>query len=110
MSEAKRVHRPSNAKKKAEDYHGGARFERISPDPSSFKAGEKPVKSLNIHISFEQALKLSLALQSCLIQLNKFHRSDTAGKSMGVELTIHVNQRSVKVIEKSIRPKPDKNA
>ena len=110
MSEAKRVHPPSKATKKAEDYHGSARFERISPDPSAFKADDKAVVSLNVHFSFEEALKLSLALQSCLINVNKFHRGDSEGKRMGVELTIHTTTGSVKVIEKSVTPKRAKDA
>ena len=79
MSTGKRVHPPTKAEKKSEDDHGGARYERIVPDLTP-RAGESPIDSLNIHITFEEAMKLSLALQSCLLQLNRFKRQGKAKK------------------------------
>jgi hypothetical protein len=108
MSEVKRVHPPSKATKKAEDYHGSAKYERVSPDISTQERIAEPIKSLNFHVTFEEAMKLSLALQSCLMHLNRFHRGQVEGKMMGVELTVHTGTSRIKVIEKSIRPRNKK--
>jgi hypothetical protein len=62
----KRVFLDPNVGTKAEDYHGTARYERTLPDIAA-----NEIKSVNIEISFEESLKLSLALQSCLVQLNR---------------------------------------
>jgi hypothetical protein len=83
---------------KAEDYHGMARYERTLPDVAG-----QGVKSINVEISFEEALKLSLALQSCLIQLNRYHRGSAPGREMGVLLSIKTENTSISVIEKRVR-------
>ena len=58
-------------------------------------------------MTFDEALKLSLAIQSCLIQLNRYHRSTTAGRDMGLLLSIKTDSTSITVIEKSVRPPED---
>ena len=93
----KRVFADKKPKTKAEDYHGGAGFSRASPD-----IYEQGVKSLNLEISFEEALKLSLALQSCLISLNRYNRGTKVGKSMGLLLSIKMDNSSITVIEKAL--------
>ena len=76
---AKTVFAPTSAKKKAEDYHGAARYTRAMPD-----IGVSPgVKSLNLEFTFEEALNLSLALNSCVLELNRYHRGTIEGRDMG---------------------------
>lgn len=95
----KRVFISEDVATKAEDYHGGARYQRTLPDIAG-----KGVRSVNIEIPFEEALKLSLALQSCLVQLNRYHRGTAAGREMGVLLSIKTENTSISVIEKRVRP------
>lgn len=79
-----RVFAEGAIKTKASDYHGMARFVRSLPDLAT-----KDVKSVNLELSFEEALKLQLALSSCLHQLNRYNRGRAQGKEMGVLLSIN---------------------
>jgi hypothetical protein len=56
---------------------------RISPEP---KAGSP--RALNIHISFEDALKLHFGLGQALAKLNSYNRSTTGGKRASVNLCV----------------------
>ena len=76
---------------------GGCTFERVSP-PVVPQAGAVP-KKLNFTISFEEALKLELALHECLSQLNKYKRSTTAGRRSAVLLTAHLDVKTFGVLE-----------
>lgn len=53
--------------------------------------------------SLWEGLKLSLAIDECLRKLNSYKRCTAAGKSMGLNLVIHLEQRRVTVNEQSIR-------
>ncbi len=46
-------------KTKSDDYHGLANYERTQPDVAA-----QGVKSINIELTFEMALRLSLAIES----------------------------------------------
>ena len=81
-------------KEKSEDYHGKCAYARIGPPYDG--------KSLSIEITFEEAVKLQLAIQSCLLKLNRLDQKLKAGKEMGVELSITTGNRALKVIEKKI--------
>jgi hypothetical protein len=54
---------------KSDDYHGMADYVRTQPDVAA--AG---VRSINIELTFDEALRLSLAIQSCLLNLNRYNR------------------------------------
>ena len=84
----------ADAPEKAQDYHGACGFGRVSPDVAS-----KGVKSLNIEVPFEEALKLRLALDSCLHALNRYNRSTQKGRAMGVLLSVKTESLSIAVIE-----------
>jgi hypothetical protein len=88
-----------NIPTKAEDYHGLARYVRTQPDMAS-----QGVKSINIELSFEEAMKLGLAIQAGLMQLNRYNRSTTAGREMGLLLSVKTETNSITVIEKRVRP------
>ena len=85
---------PGDLKEKSDDYHGKCTYSRIGPPYGG--------KSLSIEITFEEAVKLQLALQSCLLKLNRLDRRLKAGKEMGVELSITTENMALKVIEKKI--------
>jgi hypothetical protein len=76
---------------------GGCTFERVSP-PVVPQDGAVP-KKLNFSISFEEALKLHLALGECLSKLNKYNRSTTAGRRTAVLLTAHLDVNRLGVLE-----------
>ncbi len=67
----KRSFSADDTPKKAEDYHGMAKYASTSPDVAA-----KGVESVNVHFTFEEALRLSLAIQACLLNLNKYDRSN----------------------------------
>ena len=46
----------------------------------------------------------SLAVQSCLFQFNRYKRSATEGREMGMLLSIKTETNSIAVIEKRVRP------
>ena len=96
---AKRSFSPSGTPEKSADYHGACRYVRTSPD-----VVQKGVKSLNIEMQLEEALKLRLALDSCLLSLNRYNRSTLKGRAMGVVLSIKTESSSIAVIEVAMRP------
>lgn len=57
---------------------------------------------LNVTLSFENALKLSPAVEECLRQLNSYNRSDRARKRSALNLAIHLSQSRITVNEASI--------
>jgi hypothetical protein len=95
---AKRAFSPSNTPEKAADYHGACRYTRTSPDVAS-----KGVKSMNVELELGEALKLRLALDSCLLSLNRYNRATSQGRAMSVVLSIKTDTTSIAVIETSGR-------
>jgi hypothetical protein len=80
--------------RKKEDYHGGANFARTSPDVAA-----KGIQSTNVYFSFEEAIKFSLAVQSCVLQLNRLNRSKKQARDMGMSLSFKFESKAVSVIE-----------
>jgi hypothetical protein len=98
----KRSFSDDDIRTKSDDYHGLAHYVRTQPD-----IGAQGVKSANIELNFDEALKLSLAVQACLMQLNRYNRSTIAGREMGMLLSIKTDSRSITVIEKRVPPVED---
>jgi hypothetical protein len=98
MTQRKFTKRP---KEKKEDYHGSCQIAWL---PKSYRgdAGSPAPKSLNLHLNFEEALKFNLAIQSCLHALNRYNRSNKAGKEMGVGLSLKFNVKQIAVIESQL--------
>lgn len=69
-----------SAKKKGARYHGGC----------SVVDGDNVEHSVNVDISFDEALKLNLALQSALLKLNAFDRRN---RSLTVGLAVIAAKR-----------------
>ncbi|HEX5445596.1 MAG TPA: hypothetical protein VFW87_17345 [Pirellulales bacterium] len=91
---ANRSFSPS-VKQKKDDYHGGCRIRRI---PRSI--ADKDVKSVNIDISFDEALKLLTAMQSAVLSLNRVNRAQKTGKQLG--LTLSLKGDAITVIESKL--------
>ena len=96
---AKRSFSDDNIPVKAADYHGLAGYVRTQPD-----IADHGIKSVNIEMTFEEALRLSLAIQSCVMQLNRYKRSATEGREMGMLLSVKTDSNTITVIEKRVRP------
>jgi hypothetical protein len=61
------------------------------------------VKSINIEFTFEEAMRLLVAIQSGVLSLNRYKRSTTHGREMGLLLSIKTDSNTVTVIEKRVR-------
>ncbi len=83
---------------KKADYYGACRYRRLTPDVAS-----KGVKSVNVELTFAEALKLGLALDSCLFALNEYKRSTTKSREMGVVLSIKTDNSTMAVVESTLR-------
>lgn len=62
-------------------------------------------KSLNMHISFEEAMRLHLGLGQALAKLNSYDRSTAAGKRSAVNLCLHVEKQRITINEGSVKTK-----
>ena len=66
--------------------------------PHSTKLTED-TKTLNIFLSFEDTLKLNLAVDEAARKLNSYNRATTGGKSAALQLTIHLDTRRITINE-----------
>jgi hypothetical protein len=62
----------------------------------------KATKILNVVLSFEEALKLNLAVDECVRKLNSYKKSTREGKKRGLNLAIHLHQRRITVNEEKV--------
>jgi len=65
---------------------GGCTVAKLSPAKEDITI---QTKSLNIYVSFEEALKLNLALQDRLLELNRYDRRTKENVRTCVDLTLH---------------------
>jgi hypothetical protein len=91
---------PVDAREKGKGYHGSAGYLNLSPD-----VAKNGVKSLNIDITMEEALKLRLALDSCLHAVNRYNRNTKQGRSTGICLSLKTGSEAISVIETVLRSK-----
>lgn len=78
---------------------GTCSFGKISPSKERIT---ESTKTLNVFVSFEDALKLNLAISEALRKLNSYNRSTKAGKSAAMNLTVHLESRRLTVNEGSL--------
>ena len=78
---------------------GGCTVSSFSPEVSALSP---KTEMLNVSISFEDALKLSLAIQECVRKLNSYNRSTTAGKRTGLNIAVHLQKRRLTVNEATL--------
>ena len=76
---------------KKESY-GGCTVNHFSPA----KADAWP-KAINIVLGFEEALKLQLALQARLLDINRLNRSTREGKAAAVNLCVYTDHQRITV-------------
>lgn len=75
---------------------GGCTVSNFSPE---IPALSPSTKMLNVSITFDEALKLSLAIQECVRKLNSYNRSTTAGKRTGLNIAVHLQSHRLTVNE-----------
>ena len=78
--------------------YGSVAVNRISPPKK-----EGWPKAINIILGFEECLKLQLALQQRLLEINGLNRSTSAGKAAGVNLCLYVDSLHVTVNEAAVK-------
>jgi hypothetical protein len=64
---------------------------------------EATPKAINVHLSFEEALKLHLSLGQLLGHLNGYNRSTSDGKRTAVNLCVYTKQQRIAVVEGKVR-------
>jgi hypothetical protein len=74
---------------------GGCSFLRTSPDKSALVSN---TKVLNVIIPFDEALKLDLSLQDCLLKLNSIKMSTKKGKTAAVNISIHFHDKRIQIL------------
>lgn len=89
---------PNSPAKKTFSF-GGCDYAKLSPLQNKLSG---TTKVLNITISFEDALKLDLAIDECVRKLNSYKRSTTGGKRSALNLAIHLGQGRITVNEGKI--------
>jgi len=56
-------------------------------------------KVLNIIVSFEEALKLDLAINECVRELNSYKRSTKKGRRTALNLAVHLHHKRLTINE-----------
>lgn len=92
---AKQTFADDDTPTKTDGYFGQARY-------TSPATEELNIQSLNLSVPFGEAMKLSLAIQACLMKLNSYSRSTKKGKNKGMLLSIKLKDHSISVIERDL--------
>ena len=76
---------------KTKQTFGGADIAQISPEP------ERP--TVNVVITFEEALKLHLSLGQALARLNSYNRATAPGRRSAINLCLFAKKKRITVKE-----------
>lgn len=76
---------------------GASSFDSISP-----RTLEPETKAVNLGLSFEEALKLNLAIDECVRKLNRYDRATSRGKNAALRLIVHFDKGRIRVQEGTI--------
>lgn len=98
-----RTFSPADIPQKSDDYHGSCRYVRTSPDITA--AG---LKSVNVELTFDQAMRLAVSLQSAVFALNRHNLNSKVGREMGLCLSIKTESSAISVIEQRVKPSSSK--
>ena len=78
--------------------YGGCTIDHFSP-----AVGPEWPKAINIVLSFEEAMKLSLSLQHRLLDINGLNRATREGKAAAVNLCIYADRCRMTVTAEKVR-------
>jgi len=84
---------------------GGATIAHISP-----ATGQNVPEAMNIHLTFEEALKLHFGLGQLLGKINSYNRSTTAGRRAAVNLCVYPRKKRITLVEGRLRKNQDVSA
>ncbi len=84
----------SKARTKSESYFGGCATDEIRLPQRSDNS-----QVVDITISFEEAMKLHLAISECLLKLNRYHRGTKGGKETSLVLSVKIDKERIDVLE-----------
>jgi hypothetical protein len=82
--------------------YGSCAFERVNPSREDLSPA---TQKLNVFISFEEALKLNLAIEERLRAINKLKMSSTAGKRAAVNLVVDLNVKNISIMPGNLMKK-----
>jgi hypothetical protein len=82
--------RRTEIREKSEGYHGSASFESTSPAFTQ--------DSLNVALTFDEALKLHLAVLDAVMDFNRLNRNTEEAKALRVVLSIKRANNRIQVI------------
>ena len=68
-----------------------------------FSRIQSSAKSINVVVSFEEALKLSLAIDECCRELNSYDRSRKAGRDAALLLTLFLDSKRIAVNDDKVK-------
>jgi hypothetical protein len=81
---------------------GGCDISNTSPALAALTAD---TKILNVRISFEEALKLHLAIGECIRKLNSYKRNTKAGRRTALNLALHLPKYRLTVNQENLSAK-----
>jgi hypothetical protein len=81
-----------STKQKKPDYHGRVPFTALD------EQGE----SIRVRLNFAQAMQLSLAIQDCLMALNRHDRTTKPGKELGMSLAFYRSGNYAHVVQRRV--------
>ncbi len=76
------------------DSFGACYFSKMSPGELS-----NSTTTVNFKLSFEDALKLNLAIDECVRKLNGYNRAKTRGKNAALVIVCHLDKRRIRIVE-----------
>ncbi|HXE54224.1 MAG TPA: hypothetical protein VN541_14470 [Tepidisphaeraceae bacterium] len=83
---------------------GGCNIEAVNPDHRKMSP-TNPI--LNVGLTFEEALKLRVAIDEALLRLNSYNRATKAGRERLLWIGVHLRDSTVTVSEGNpVREKP----
>jgi hypothetical protein len=77
--------------------YGGCDVFRVQATPPDLPT------AINMYFTFEDAMKLHLALQDALLHINSFNRSTRDGKAAGVNVCLFPARRRITVVPASLK-------
>jgi hypothetical protein len=85
------------------DTFGTCSYGRTSP-----KQLAADTRVVNIFLSFEEALKLNMAIDECVRKLGRYNRATKAGKGAALNLAVHLDQCRISVHEGNLEARAPK--
>jgi methionine-rich copper-binding protein CopC len=90
---------------KTKQSFGGAYISHISPAVT-----EQIPKSMNVHLSFEEALKLHFSLGQLLGKINSYNRSTKAGRRAAANICIYPHKLRITLNEGKLKQRRDEDS